>query len=575
MKKNKNTFNRLVIGFIAALLFATTGVHAAQTTRVSVSSAGAQADCEGIGTYFCNYTDAISADGRYVVFSSYAGGLVAGYGSLYVRDRVTGKTTRVNGVSNNVFESFDTSAISADGRYIVFSSLANNLVAGDTNESMDIFVRDRVTGTTSRVSVSSKGMQGNDYSFKPAISADGRYVAFRSWADTLVDDDGDTNGNTDVFVRDRMTGKTKRVNISSTGEQGNGNGNDEDDYFNDFRSHIAISADGRYVAFSTNASNLVTGDTNGIDDVFVRDCVNHTTTRVSVGLAGLQGNSYSREPAISADGRYVTFESAANNLIARDTNRNWDVFVRDRKLNTTTRVSVSSAGTQANYGGWASAISADGRYVAFSSYAKNLVAGGMNGFTDVFVRDLATGTTTTTSVSSAGVQGNSGSGYWGWKAISADGRFVAFDSDAFNLVAGDTNDAPDIFVRDRLLNTIYVADLQATVAAKPASVKKGQTASYRLMVKNNGPDSASNVALTDIVSNGTVLSITPCQGTYSLAAISVCRLGTLTAGASVSVAVNIRAKACSLTQQISVSATPKDNAPSNNTVKISTPVIIP
>ncbi|MDD5268139.1 MAG: CARDB domain-containing protein [Methylococcales bacterium] len=576
MKKNKNTFNRLMIGFTTALLLATTGVHAGQTTRVSVSSAGTQADCSYITEYGCSFTDAISADGRYVVFSSYAGGLVAGYGSLYVRDRVTGKTTRVNGVSNNAFEIFDTSAISANGRYIVFSSKVNNLVPGDTNDALDIFVRDLVTGTTSRVSVSSKGEQGNDYSFKPAISADGRYVAFRSWADNLVD--GDTNGNTDVFVRDRMTGKTTRVNVSSTGVQGYGN--DEGDYFNDFRSRIAISADGRYVAFSTNANNLVTGDTNGIDDVFVRDCVNHTTTRVSVGLAGVQGNSYSREPAISADGRYVAFESAANNLIVGDTNRTWDVFVRDRTLNTTTRVSVSSVGTQANsnYGSSTSAISADGRYVAFSSDANNLVAGDTNGTADVFVRDRTTNTTSRVSVSSAGVQGNYGylgSGIWGL-AISVDGRFVVFDSYATNLVAGDTNNAPDIFVRDRLLNTSYVADLQATVTAKPASVKKGQTASFKLTVKNNGPDSAGNVALTDIVSNGTVLSIIPSQGaSCSKAAISVCRLGSLAAGASASVAVNIRAEACSLTQQLSVSATPKDNAPSNNAVRVITPVIIP
>jgi uncharacterized repeat protein (TIGR01451 family) len=537
-----------LISLIATLLVATTGVHAAQTTRVSVSSAGAQADCSYITEYGCSFTDAISADGRYVVFSSYAGGLVAGYGGLYVRDRVTGKTTHVNGVSNNAFEIFDTSAISANGRYIVFSSKVNNLVPGDTNDALDIFVRDLVTGTTSRVSVSSKGEQGNDYSFKPAISADGRYVAFRSWADNLVD--GDTNGNTDVFVRDRMTGKTTRVNVSSTGVQGYGN--DEDDYFNDFRSHIAISADGRYVAFSTNANNLVTGDTNGINDVFVRDCVNHTTTRVSVGLAGVQGNSYSREPAISADGRYVAFESVANNLIVGDTNRTWDVFVRDRTLNTTTRVSVSSVGTQANpnYGSSTSAISADGRYVAFSSDANNLVAGDSNGNTDVFVRDRTTNTTSRVSVSSAGVQGNYGylgSGIWGL-AISADGRFVAFDSYASNLVAGDTNDAPDIFVRDHLLNTTYVADLQATVTAKPASIRKNQTASYKLTVKNNGPNSASNVALTDIVSNGTVLSITTSQGTCSKAAISVCRLSTLAAGASATVEVKIRAEACSLTQ---------------------------
>ena len=212
--------------------------------------------------------------------------------------------------------------------------------------------------------------------------------------------------------------------------------------------------------------------------------------------------------------------------------------------------------------------------MAFSSDANNLVDGDTNGNADVFVRDRTTNTTSRVSVSSAGVQGNYGylgSGIWGL-AISVDGRFVAFDSYASNLVTGDTNDTYDVFVRDRLLNTTSVADLQVTVTAKPASVTKGQTASYKLTVKNNGPNSASNVALTDIVSNGTVLSITPSQGTCSKAAISVCRLNTLAAGANATVAVNIKADANPLTYQTSVSASPKDNAPGNNAVNISTTV---
>jgi uncharacterized repeat protein (TIGR01451 family) len=214
------------------------------------------------------------------------------------------------------------------------------------------------------------------------------------------------------------------------------------------------------------------------------------------------------------------------------------------------------------------AISADGRYVAFVSSYSDLVSGDTNLDRDVFLYDRETGMITGVSTAS----GDEGTFRFrsGAPAISADGRYVAFTSDADNLVADDTNGTQDVFVRDRLLTTT-AADLQATVTAKPASVRKGQTASYKLTVKNNGPNSAGSVSLTDIVSNGLVLSSTPI-GICSQAAISVCRLGTLAAGATSSVSVNIRADANPLTQQISVSAAPKDNAQSNNVVIINTPI---
>jgi Tol biopolymer transport system component len=215
MKKNKHTFNRLLIGLTAALLLATTGAHATQTTRVSVSSTGAQGNRDSGG-----FADGISADGRYVAFQSFANNLVAGDTNgaedVFVRDRVTGTTMRVNvsseGKQTHAFSSDLYPTISADGRYVAFSSDANDLVAGDKNGTTDGFVRDRVTGKTTRVSVSSEGKQGNDYSYISAISADGRYVAFSSNANDLVT--GDTNGIDDVFVRDRVTGKTTRVSVS-------------------------------------------------------------------------------------------------------------------------------------------------------------------------------------------------------------------------------------------------------------------------------------------------------------------------------------------------------------------------
>jgi hypothetical protein len=201
---------------------------------------------------------------------------------------------------------------------VAFKSGASNLVAGDTNGYYDIFVRDRQTGQTTRVSVASDGTQSNSDSEYPSINADGRYVAFSS-ASKLVP--GDTNGSYDVFVHDRQTGITERVSVASDGTQGN--------YDSGYWNSPCISADGRYVAFDSGASNLVPGDTNWPTDVFVRDRQAVRTTRLSVASDGAQANGGSWYACISADGRYVAFGSGAVNLVPGDTT-GWDVFVRDR-----------------------------------------------------------------------------------------------------------------------------------------------------------------------------------------------------------------------------------------------------
>jgi archaellum component FlaF (FlaF/FlaG flagellin family) len=329
------------------------------------------------------------------------------------------------------------SAISAHGRYVAFASSASNLVPGDTNGFADIFLRDRLAGTTRLVSVSATGGPADNFSVMPAISADGRYVAWESGASNLVS--GDTNGVFDVFVRDMVTGHTIRASLGTNGQQGNGNSQ-----------RPALSADGRYVAFESVATNLVSGDTNAQNDVFVRDLASGTTQRVSVGIHG-QGNSGSYEPAISASGRYVSFASLSSNLVAGDTNFVQDVFVRDRQQGTTSRVSVSTFGVQGNEASGlnGSAISADGRFVAFASRASNLAGNDSNREDDVFVRDRANGITKRVSLSSDGRQGNAVSGDEQRVGISADGRYVAYFSFATNLVPGDTNGVGDIFVRDR------------------------------------------------------------------------------------------------------------------------------
>src|SRR5919202_4504786 len=284
--------------------------------------------------------------------------------------------------------------------------------------------------TITPVSVDSAGNLGNSGSYNPSISADGRFVAFLSNASNIVP--GDTNSSYDIFVRDRLTNTTTRVSVDSAGNQGNNDSN-----------FPSISADGRFVAFTSLASNIVPGDTNNTGDIFVRDTLTNTTTLVSVDSAGNQADDFSYNPSFSADGRFVAFNSLASNLVPGD-NYSFDIFVRDRITNTTTRVSVDSAGNhQRNSSSGSPSISADGRFVAFTTNAFNLVPGDTNSSRDIFVRDTRTNTTTNVSVDSAG---NPGGGRI--PSISADGRFVAFYSTSSNLVPGDTNNTDDIFVVD-------------------------------------------------------------------------------------------------------------------------------
>ena len=385
-----------------------------------------------------------------------------------------GATIRVSVASDGTQGNNDASInniapLSADGRYVAFVSSASNLVPGDTNGIEDVFVHDRQTGQTTRVSISSDGTQGNAASNHPSISGDGRYVMFVSTASNLVLDD--TNGFLDVFVHDRQTLQTTRVSVASDGAQSNG-GLVQSPW-------ASISADGRYVAFSSSATNLAPDDTNGLIDVFVHDRETGQTSRVSVASDDSQANDGSVNPVISANGRYVAFDSFASNLVSDDTNGNPDEFVHDIQTGQTTRVSVASDGTQANGLSSTPAISADGRYIAFTSPATNLVIGDMNNAADVFVHDRQTGQTIRVSVTSAGTEGNLES-YTYPASISADGRYVVLYSYAFNLTSNDTNvSAADIFVHDRLTG-------QTTLASIGSDGMPGSDSSYHPAISADG-----------------------------------------------------------------------------------------
>jgi Tol biopolymer transport system component len=398
--------------------------HAHGTTeRVSVGSGGVEADDASVGP-------AISGDGRFVAFISCAANLVPGDTSpgcdVFVRDRRVGTTERASlgpgGIQAN--GSCYSASISADGRFVGFTSDATNLVEGDTNGAYDAFVRDLQTDTTERISVGPRGIQANSYSYSPEFSSHGRFVAFESVATNLVP--GDSNRSSDVFVRDRTTGLTARVNVSTTGTQGNG-----------YSARAAISADGRFVAFESVASNLVPGD-SGVEDVFVRDRKANRTKRIGAGDQTSEG------PAISADGRFVAFTSYADNLVPGDTNETTDVFVENLQTRTIQRVSVGAGGLQADGSSFAPAISADGRFVAFSSVAGNLVSDDNNGKYDIFVFDRNLGKPRRASVGPRNVEADGDSFV---PSIAADGHHVAFQSDATNLVLGDTNGVTDVFIR--------------------------------------------------------------------------------------------------------------------------------
>jgi Tol biopolymer transport system component len=298
---------------------------------------------------------------------------------IYVADSRQGSYTRVSVSSNNVEangESFQPS-ISRDGRIVAFASWANNLVAGDTNGRTDVFVHDRQTATTERVSVSSAGEQANGDSFEPSVSSTGRYVAFISAANNLAA--GDMNGVLDIFVRDRTNRTTERVSVNSAGVEGNG------DSYSPY-----ITPDGRYVVFTSEGGNLVDGDTNGQTDVFIHDRQTHVTERVSVSSAGEQGYHFSHGGWASDNGRYVAFGSLASNLVPGDTNNAEDIFLRDRQARSTVRVSVAISGAQANGDSFAPVVSPDGRRVFYESDASNLVGDYIdtNGVRDVFMTDL-------------------------------------------------------------------------------------------------------------------------------------------------------------------------------------------
>jgi uncharacterized repeat protein (TIGR01451 family) len=505
---------------------------------ISIAADGAIGnDSSVVGDHLGDYGD-MTPDGRFVVFASAASNLVAGdtngVGDVFVRDRRTGVTERVSvgprGVEGNGDSNFGgistAPTISDDGRFVAFKSDASNLVKGDRNQLTDVFVRDRAAGTTERIS----GDGGGD---DPGISPDGNFVAFETF-----DFDGDFAR--DIYLRDRATGTIERISVSHDGSE----------IFSPSENPVvAIAPNGRaIVAFASGAPNLVVNDGTNID-VFVRDLSGPTPTTelVSVSSDEQPAGEFdtSRDAAISADGRFVAFQSDAQNLTAVPQTRFFtDVFVRDRQAQTTVLASPNGAGGEASGQSEDPEISADGRFVAFASFASDLIPGTPDPdgelVRDAFVRDLALQSTALISVNSAhedatrdGFHDDVGAG-----PVSADGLVTLMGTQADNLFAGDTNSANDVYVSDRR----PAADLSFVRAHAPATVAPRTSFTYTLEVANNGPNAAPDTILVDTL---------PAEVTFVSASVGCshaggrveCALGTLAPRTSATVTITVSPRA--------------------------------
>jgi TolB protein len=409
---------------------ATTSVQAAELTRVS-----------GNGTVPGKHSlhSEMTRDGRFVTFHSRAVGIVPGIDNdfldSYLYDRVTKGLEAVSVSAGGSEGNGDSYAgfVGGNGRFVAFGSRAGNLGPTGGVPYEDVFLKDRTTGSVSRITA---GPASDGYSTAQGMSADGRFVAIFSYDATLVP--GDTNDSPELFLHDVVLGTNERLALSTSGEQGDKGASQVTE----------LTPDARYAVFSSHSTNLVGGDTNGTEDIFLRDRAQGTTERVSVSSDETQSTGGgSSGPSISPDARFVVFHSRATNLGPGDSNAATDVFLRDRQTGTTERVSLGTAGVQANGDSYEGDVSGDGRFVVFTSEADNLVPGDSNGLPDIFLRDRQAGTTSRVSLGLNGAQAN-GEGSAN-PHISDDGRFVSFGSGAPNLVPGDTNGAWDVFLLDR------------------------------------------------------------------------------------------------------------------------------
>lgn len=558
-----------------AIMVAAIGVAQSSTgvlELISVSSAGEQGNnASGVGAGFVTPSSArtaVTPDGRYVAFVSFADNLVPGDTNLsadvFVRDRLTGTTERVSvtsrGREGNGHSGITSERvdISDDGRFVAFDSEATNLARGDDNANAEVFVHDRQTGETELITIGLDGSPATGDS--PAISADGRFVAFMSSSQDLVAGHPEFNLFPHVYVYDRQTQVFERVDVDPDGALANDQANNVD-----------ISADGRFVAFDTFADNLVPGDgdQSGVD-VFVRNLDTDTTEGIStVGDSGTF-EGHSSLASISANARYVGFTSS-DSFDGDSDDFTEDALVFDRQLDTVRIVSRNTAGEQADDASETPFVSDDGVTVVFSSRGSNLVANDNNNAYDVFRRNLVTGVTERIAADD---------NTFGFHAIGSgmtpDGLVAALITGA-DLVPGDVNSAFDVYAFDARL----AADLALTKTDSPDPVAARANLTYTITVQNMGPGPANGVALTDpLPADATFISAITTQGSCTRTGggksngLLTCALGTIDALDAVTVSIVISpSRAGTLTNTATVRANTPDPDTANNTATATTTVL--
>lgn len=448
-------------------------VGAANDTLLeSISSSGNQSNS-------FSYESMVSGNGRYLAFSSDANNLVNGDNNgiidVYIRDLERNNTECISRSSSGSLIGGYSPSISGDGRYVTFTSSQSGLTCSQ------IFLRDRILNITKIISLNNAGGVADGDCGESAISGDGRFVAFASWASNLIS--GDSNGLADIFIRDLILNTTKLVSISASGQQGN-----VESY------NPSISFNGQFIAFVSSANNLVNNDNNGVEDIFVKDMISGAIKIVSLNNNGEQANSYSSSPSISNDGTRVAFSSMADNLVDGDNNSRRDVFVRDLVYNITKRVSESSLGEEVRMDSSNPMISGDGRYVAFESgrrppqvsaaspghgwlystpknqisQASALVPGDIIDSKDIFVKDLFTGDITKISWSVNGSEAN-GDSYE--PSINYNGSVVSFTSWASDMTNNDHNEWGDIFANGVVVSN---PEFKLNGYLTPLTLKAGQ-----------------------------------------------------------------------------------------------------
>ena len=538
---------------VALTVLACGAALAAETTRVSVSSDGGQANGD-------SQKSSISFDGRYVAFSSVATNLVPGDANgafdVFVHDNDTDETTRVSrgrgGAEAN--GSSYRPVISGDGRFVAFTSTASNLVEGDSNGKADIFVFDRRTEKTERVSVADGGGEANGASDYSTISGDGQRVAFQTDATNLFPDD--ENELSDILMRDRAAGTTTLISKSSNGTPNEGQ-----------NMTPAISADGRYVVFW--------GDSQGKFRVYAvlrHDTETGQTVCVEALAAGRCRESLLQfaPTAISADGRFVVVQR----FIEGDTGTNETyvsgIIVVDMKTGEERIVSRPASGDLAKYDSYRPAISADGRYVAFTSGASNLAPGDTNKKLDVFVTDRLSGAVTRASL---GGKARQGSLYSDLASITADGRIVTFTSQSQELVDGDANGAFDIFMRDLDAEPGKKADIRVEAQVAPRKVTRGERTKFSFVAANAGPDPATRTTFSLQIENGRIRDIATTAGTCrTLGGFATCDLGKLAPRKNAVVKLEVVADDQPMRQTARVQAAPVDPERADNSLVVTSKV---